>query len=160
MKTLLDQAKALAEAGLYRELLDELIRLSMQDETNALCWAAQEAWLASAIKDQLPPAEVRAHYENLFLAATGHAELLRHIACELMWNALPGGGEPADAEASAHASHCARLAAETDAVQTQEEFTNWLNTHLKGDRAKSGAAIREAIVEIVADRWIFDRSRF
>jgi hypothetical protein len=160
MKTLLKKAKALADAGSYRELLDELIRLSMQDEANALCWAAQEAWLAVAIKDQLPPAEVRAHYENLFLAAEGRPALRRRIACELMWNAFPGGAEAVDPEASANASHVARVAAEAEGVQTQDEFNVWLNTHLQSDRKACAGAIREEIVEIVAERWVFDRSRF
>ncbi len=160
MKTLLKKAKALASAGSYPELLAELIRLSMKDEANALCWAAQETWLASAMKDRLPPAEVRAHYENLFLAAAEHPKLRRRIACELMWNALPGGAEAVDPDAAANATHAARLAAEADGIETQEEFTLWLNTHLQADRKESGDAIRAAIVEIVGDRWVFDRALF
>ena len=160
MKTRLKKAKALAAKGEYRDLLAELVRLSVEDEANALCWAAQETWLASAMKDQLPPAEVRGHYENLFLAATDHPKLRRRIACELMWNALPGGAEAVHPDASANASQATRIAAEAEGIETQEAFTLWLNTHLQGDRKESGDAIRKAIVDIVGDRWVFDRSRF
>lgn len=154
-------AELAAKPGSELKLLAALDNFAYDEASpDRLCWAAQCVWLATALKEKVAASEVRRHYEVLFLAADQHPELRRRIGCELMWNALPGGAEAMDPDASANASEAMRIAAEAEGIETQEEFTLWLNTHLQSDRAESGEAIRAAILEIVGDRWVFDRSRF
>ena len=150
-------ARALAESGSYTGLASALGELSVLDEENRLTWAAQAVLLASALAGITPEA-LRGHYENLFMGAAGHTKLQRFLTAKLMWLALPGGGEADNPDAAINATYAARKTAEAEGVETQDEFIGWLNKLLSSDRQQVSEDLDAAIVELVGDRWIFDRS--
>jgi hypothetical protein len=157
LRLLFDAAESHAKAGSYRELAATLGELSMLDETGRLIWAAQAAWL-SATRADIPPAEARSHFENLFEAASGHAPLQRLLTARLLWLAMPGGGEADNPDAAINATWVARKTAEAHGVVTQEEFSEWMYALLSANREELAKEFDESLVALAGDRpWVFDR---
>lgn len=152
-----ETARAFAESGAYTDLAAALGELSVLDEANRLLWAAQAVWLASSLSS-MAPADLRSHYENLFTAAAGHTTLQRLLTAKLMWLAMPGGPEAENPDAAINATYVARKTAEAEGIETQQQFSDWLYQLLSSDRETVSDELESALVELVADRWIFDRS--